>query len=240
MRSSRRDVIDRAAAELRRSSRAFTAANLYYAVLRAEPELRERCTLEAFRANDLRRRLRRGPIAGLLPDGGLPSRRVADIAGPEWDACFPAGILLVDRPAIVDLFVASGALVQTRIAVVCVDGTPARVVKWLKRGLLRGHRAPVGYLHDERTVLYPFFYEPLATLTAVTSSAQRAYRDLGIGPGRSLRDPLGVARAVATQAACLEELPPSSLVAYAAQELLGMIPGDPMLLPLTEASTGAP
>lgn len=240
MTSGRRDVIDRAAAELRRGSRAFTPANLYHAVLRAEPGLGERRTLKTFCAKDLARRLRRGPIAGLLPGRRLPSRHVADVAGPEWDACFPAAILLVDRPAIVDLFVASGALIQTRIAVVCVDGTPARVVRWLTRGVLRGHRAPVGYLHDARTVLYPFFYEPFATLVAVTGGSQLMYRDLGIGPGRSLRDPLGLARAVATRAACLEELPPSSLVAYAAQELLGMIPGDPMLLPLTEASMGAP
>ena len=115
------------------------------------------------------------------------------LRGGDWDACFPAAILMVDRPTVVDLFVASGALVQARIAVVCVDGTPAHVVSWLRRGLERGHRAPVGYLHDVRTVLYPFLFEPLATMVALARGSPIPYRDLGIGPGRALSDPLGLA-----------------------------------------------
>jgi hypothetical protein len=148
----------------------------------------------------------------------------------EWEAYFPAAILLVDRPSIVDLFAASGVLVQARIAVVSVDGCPEHVVSWLVRAIRKGHRAPVGYLHDARTVLYPFLFEPLATLVDASRGEPMTYRDLGIGPGRVLRDPLGLARAYAASATSLEELPPCSVVAYAVEELLQMLPGDPMLL----------
>lgn len=150
----------------------------------------------------------------------------------EWDACFPAAVLLVDRPEVVDAIVATGVVVQARIAVVCVDGSPARVVSWLRRGFCLGHRAPVGYLHDAGTVLYPFLIEPLATLVAAQRGRPIAYRDLGIGPGRPLRDPLRVATARAARARRLSEVPASSLAAYAAQELLRMVPPDPLLLPM--------
>jgi len=150
----------------------------------------------------------------------------------EWDACFPAAVLLVDRPEIVDAIVATGVVVQARIAVVCVDGSPPRIVSWLRRGFRLGHRAPVGYLHDAGTVLYPFLIEPLATLVAAQRGRPMAYRDLGIGPGRPLRDPLRVANGRAACARRLAEVPAISLAAYAAQELLRMVPPDPLLLPM--------
>jgi hypothetical protein len=150
----------------------------------------------------------------------------------EWDACFPAAVLLVDSPRIVDAIVATGVLVQARIAVVAVDGSPAHVVSWLRRGFRLGHRAPVGYLHDASTVLYPFLIEPLATLVAAQKSGPIAYRDLGIGPGRRLRDPLRVASARAGRARRLADVPAASLAAFAAQELLRMVPPDPLLLPI--------
>jgi hypothetical protein len=231
-------AIDAAASELRASSRAFTRANLYHAFVRARPELRARWSLERFCDEALAPLLGRRSIAGLLPETAPRCRRgEGRRSGPtldarEWAAYFPTAILVVDRPAIVDLFAASGALVQARVAVVSADGTPARVVDWLRRGVERGHRAPVGYLHDANTSLYPFLLEPLATLVRARGRGPLAYRDLGIGPGRPLRDPLGIARADAAAATRLEEVPPCTLVAYAVQEVLRMVPPDPMLLPI--------
>jgi hypothetical protein len=227
------DILTEAvASELRATSRAFTQACLYHAVLRARPELRARWSLERFCETAIARRLRKGPISGLLP---IPSRRRPRIANSglaarEWEAYFPAAILLVDRPSIVDLFAASGVLVQARIAVVSIDGSPKHVISWLSRAIRRGHRAPVGYLHDERTVLYPFLFEPLASLVDASRGEPITYRDLGIGPGRVLRDPLGLASDYAASASDLEELPPCSLVAYAVGELFQMLPPDPMLV----------
>jgi hypothetical protein len=149
----------------------------------------------------------------------------------EWRAYFPAAILLVDRPELVEIFAASGVLVQARIAVVCIDGSPSRVVDWLRSGWRAGHRAPVGYLHNAKTVVYPYLFEPLATFLAV-SPGDLVYRDLGIRPGAGLWDPLGLASAYARQATELDEVPPCSLIAYAATRLLAMIGTDPMLAPL--------
>lgn len=150
----------------------------------------------------------------------------------EWDACFPAAVLLVDSPRILDAIVATGVVVQARIAVLCVDGSPTHVVSWLRRGFRLGHRAPVGYLHDASTVLYPFFLEPLATLVAAQKGGPIAYRDLGIGPGRPLRDPLRMAGSRAARARRLADVPATSLAAYAAHELLRMVPPDPLLVPM--------
>jgi hypothetical protein len=229
------DLIDAAAAELLLTSRAFTRRNLYYAVMRLRPALRAHASAERFYNDDLARRLRQAPLAGLLP--AVSTRRGRVVAQPplslrERAAYFPAAILLVDGPEIVDLFAASGVLVQARVAVVCIDGSPANVVSWLRHAARRGHRAPVGYLHDARTVLYPFRFEPLATLVASLRGRPMAYRDLGIGPGLPVRDPLHMADAYAGRVQHLEELPPSSLVAYAAQQLLEMVAPDPMLLPM--------
>lgn len=224
-------TIEAAAAELRATSRAFTRAGLYHAALRAQPDLRARWPFERFCEVALAPRLRKGPISGLLPIPSRPRIARSGLAPREWNAYFPAAILIVDRPAIVDLFVASGVLVQARIAVVCVDGSPRHVVSWLTSAARRGHRAPVGYLHDARTVLYPFSFEPVATLVHVSRGESIVYRDLGIGPDRTLHDPLGIARAYAAGARELEELPPCSLVAYAVEGLLQMVASDPMLLP---------
>jgi hypothetical protein len=149
----------------------------------------------------------------------------------EWRAYFPAAILLVDRPEIVELFAASGVLVQARIAVVCIDGSPSTVINWLRSGLRVGHRAPIGYLHDAKTVVYPYLFDPLATLLAI-SPKDLVYKDLGIRPGLGLRDPLGIANSYARHATELDEMPPCSLVAYAATELLAMVGADPLLAPL--------
>jgi hypothetical protein len=228
-------LIDAAAAELLLTSRAFTQGNLYHAVRRLRPALGTDGAVERFFDIALARRLRHGPLTGLLP--AVSARRGARVAQSslslrERSAYFPAAILLVDRPEIVDLFAASGVLVQARVAVVCIDGSPPTVVSWLCHAARRGHRAPVGYLHDARTVLYPFLFEPFATIVESLRGRPLAYRDLGIGPGLPVRDPLHIADAYAAGAQNLEELPPSSLVAYAAQQLLEMVAPDTLLLPM--------
>ena len=92
-------------------------------------------------------------------------------------------VLLVDRPAILALFLESGALAAPdRLAVVCIDGTPASVVDWLKRAFAAGRRAPVLYVHDAATVIYPFTLEPLATLLSRKDAGSIAYTDLGLPP----------------------------------------------------------
>jgi hypothetical protein len=224
-----RDVIDRAAAGLRAGSRAFTRGNLYFAVRRARAG--RSLDFASFCAGPLAARLRAGPLPGLLPPPAPPPRRRLP---PEWDAYFPAAILLVDRPAIVDLIAASGALVQGRVAPVALDGTPGHVVRWLRRGFAAGRRAPVAYLHDATTLVYPFLCEPLATLVEATRGEPLPYRDLGLPPrglpgGRFLFAPAALAEEPIVE---LEQLPPAALVAYAVRGALALVPPDPLLAPL--------
>jgi hypothetical protein len=141
----------------------------------------------------------------------------------EQRAFYPAGILLVDRREVVDLFASSGALVQARIAVVDVSGHPREVTRWLVNGARAGHRAPVGYLHDAATVLYPFTFEPLRTLVA---RGHLRYRDLGFRPSRGFRDPEKRKRVFA-----LADASPTALVSYAVRAVLAMLDGDAMLAP---------
>lgn len=209
-------LVDAAAAELRATARAFTRGNLVHAVARrgGAPAAVER-------------RLRAGPIDGLLP----PPRRPPVRRLPrEWDAYFPAAILIVDRPEIVDLFAASGVLVQARLAVVCLDGTPATVVRWLRRGLHAGYRAPIGYLHDAATVLYPFAFEPLRTL--VDLDAPIEFVDLGLPPGGLAASALPFCPDIRAPITELEAPPPPAIVAYAARRLGAMLPRDPWLAPI--------
>lgn len=141
----------------------------------------------------------------------------------EQRAYYPAGILLVDRPALVRTFAESGALVQARVAVVSTSGEPKHVVEWLVLGARAGLRAPVGYLHDASTVLYPFFFEPLATLAR---EGEVRFRDLGLRPGRGFRDPTTKKR-VHT----LDAVTPAALVSYAVRGVLAMLEPDEMLAP---------
>ena len=215
--------IEAAAAELRNTLPVFTRGNLRHATRRV---LRGQALTErAFEAK-LARYLAREPIDGLLPLRAC-ARGVA-LSRAEEVAYFPAGVLLVDRPAIVDLFAASGALVQARIAVVDVHGYPAPVVDWLVRGARRGHRAPVGFLHDAATALYPFLLEPLASLSR--SKHPPPFRDLGIGAGGSMRDPITRGRERE-----LEAVTPAALVSYAARGVLSMLAGDDMLRPVSSS-----
>lgn len=150
----------------------------------------------------------------------------------EARAYFPAGILLVDRPELVEVFAASGALVQARIAVVDIHGHPRHVVRWLIDGARNGHRAPVGYLHSPTTVVYPFSFEPLASLA--NSPAPLVFRDLGIHAGGAVRDPFTQRRVTS-----LDAMSPAALVAYATRGVLAMARGDAMLAPLRPATARA-
>lgn len=232
-----RASIDRAADELRASSRAFTAGNLFHAVLRASPLLFSGMTRARFAEGPLAERLGDGPIPGLL--AASPARLPADMAADEWAAYFPAAILLVDRAEIVDLLAASGLLVQARVAIVALDGSPANIVSWLARGARKGRRAPVGYLHDARSIAYPFVCEPVASLVRAAGRRSIAYKDLGISHEGGLPDPLGIALSYSKKARELEEVPPASLAAYAARELSAMSPPDMMLAPIRPTTAAA-
>ena len=221
------EPIDRAAEELRAGCAAFTRRNLFHAVRRrgGGPD-----DFARFVAGPLARRLRRGPIAGLLTPG--PPARGRRLTR-EHDAYFPAAILIVDRSELVDLFAASGVLVQARIAVVSTDGTPRTVVRWLARGIRAGFRAPVGYLHDASTVLYPFALEPLATLIEVERGRQPiAYVDLGLPPRGLAADALPFCPPIAAPVTELEAPPPAAIIAYAARRLSRLLPRDEWLEPL--------
>jgi hypothetical protein len=150
----------------------------------------------------------------------------------EYRAYFPLAVLVVDRPAILSCFVASGVIATARLAVVCLDGSPSHVVRWLAHGFREGHRAPVGFLHDAATTVYPFLFEPLASLIdALGPSEPTAYRDLGLPPRGLLakRFPFAETLPPGERVTELGALPPRALVAYATRAVLSMVPGDPRM-----------
>src|SRR5262249_31628666 len=101
------------------------------------------------------------------------------------DAAFPEAVLLVDRPAILDLFAASRALVPATLAVASVAGPPAPLAAWLRQGFREGRHAHVLYVHDAATVVFPFSIEPLATLVqcmAEPGAGPLRFTDLGLPP----------------------------------------------------------
>ena len=130
-------------------------------------------------------------------------------------APFPEAILVVDRPPILEIFGRSKASVPFGLAVVCIDGTPSRLVAALKRGFRAGHRAAILYVHDAATVIYPFAIEPLATLLKHRGSEPIVYRDLGLPPlganPRRFRDPM---LPTADPIFHLEAIPAAALVRY--------------------------
>ncbi len=226
-------MIDQAALGLLAESRAFTRRNLYYAVRRAT--LAEGTpyplSCEEFCEGPLSARLRSGPVPGLLPPTfPAPRRRLP----PEWDAYFPAAILLLDKPALVGLVAASSALVQARVAPIALDGTPAHVVRWLRRGYESGQRAPIAYVHDATTLCYPFLCEPLATLVEVNRDEPLPYKDVGLPPsGRPASAfPFTSGLSQQEQIVELEQLPPAAFVAYAVRSALRLVLPDPLLAPL--------
>lgn len=231
------DLIDGAAERLRESCNAFTRRHLFYALRQLASGLGEAIEIDfaGFVDGPLSARLRRGPIHGLLPPSApkLGRHRLP----PEYDAYFPAAILMVEKASLVDFFAASGVLVQARIAVVALEGYPLAVTRWLCRGLREGHRAPVGYVHDSAAVAYPFLLEPLRTYLSVAAKGQLLYRDLGLPPRGAGAHTLGL------QAPCdpvreLEELPPHILISFATRALLAMTPRDEMLMPSARTPIG--
>lgn len=221
------EAIDEAARELRAGAPAFSPRNLFFAVRRLGVGVP---SFEEFRRGPLAQRLRGGPLHGLLPNTRAP--RYPARLPREYDAYYPAAILLVDRREILDLLVACDVLPNARVAVVAVDGTPAHVVRWLARGARAGRRAPIGYLHDARTVVYPFLVEPLATFVDVCDSL--LYRNLGIPHAGLLPRSFPFAEALPREERVteLEALPPCALLAYALRRLLAMVPGDPRMAAL--------
>ncbi len=211
--------IDIAAASLRATLPVFTRGNLYH---------RTGVTRAAFDAALARRRAR-GRIEGLLSGRARTTPRMS---AAEQRAYFPAAILLVATARrsrdIVDLFAASGALIQARVAVVDAGGHPRDVVRWLVTAARAGHTAPVGYLHDASTVLYPFFFEPLATLAAKDEKLR--FRDLGFRPPSGFRD-----RYTKKRVHELEAATPAALVSYAVRSVLEMLEPDLMLAPRAAA-----
>jgi hypothetical protein len=222
-----RRAIDDAASALRAEIPAFTRKNLLHAVRRSLGAPVSDTDFDLA----LAKRLTKGPLPGLLP---ARSRWRPRSITREWDAYFPKAVLLVDRPAILDLFVASGSIATTRLAVVCLDGSPAPVVSWLKRGFKAGRKVPFVYLHDAATVVYPFTLEPLASLIAHRRDEALVYRDLGLPPlganARRFDDP---ALPEGEPILELEALPPATLVRFGALSAQRLMPIDPNMLPLT-------
>jgi hypothetical protein len=128
---------------------------------------------------------------------------------------FPEAVLLVDRPAIVELFVPSKAVASGRLAVVCIDGSPSSTVDWIRRGIRGGCRAPVLYVHDAATVIYPFAVEPIASMLEHGGAESLVYVDLGLPPlgatARRFGDPSLPRDAVLRE---LAAIPAATLVRY--------------------------
>lgn len=223
-------LVDAAAVDLLAGSPAFTSRNLFYAVRRAaaNDDRHFKLGYADFRAGLLADRLRAGPLPGLLPE--TASLDQSPRLPREWDAYFPACILLVDRAELIPLFAASGVVVQARMAIVSLSGQPEHIVAWLRRGFREGHRAPIGYLHDASAVVYPFTCALLdAWLRARSRHEEVAYRDLGL-PARGLPGELfGIGD---RPVVAVEDPPPHAMIAYVARALLAMIPPDSLLFPL--------
>jgi hypothetical protein len=140
---------------------------------------------------------------------------------------FPEAVLLVDRPALVELFATSEEVSSGRLAVVCIDGSPSSTVDWLRRGIGAGRRAPVLYVHDAATVIYPFAVEPVASMLEQGGAEALAYVDLGLPPlgatARRFGDPTLPRDAVLRE---LAAIPPATLVRYCTESARRLAPSD--------------
>jgi hypothetical protein len=202
-------LIERTAEALRAEAPYFTKRNLYFAARRARgaeiPEARFDAALQ--------HRLARGSLPGLLRErqGRAPQTEGPGVA----EATRPDAVLLVDRPAIRDLFLALAHAGAHRFAVVCIDGTPKSMVARVARSFQKGLRSPVLYLHDAATVVYPFALEPLATAVRHQGDTPLAYRDIGLPPlgatARRFGDPSLPSEEPILE---LEAIPPAALVRY--------------------------
>jgi hypothetical protein len=200
------DAIDAAGVVLRADSPAFTRRNLFHAVRRALPR-----TTEVMFDAALTRRLRRSSLDGLIV-------RPPAVVTPSD----PRAVLVVDRPSIVHLFAACGA---GELDVVCLDGTPAATVSRLRRAFERGARAVALFAHDAATVVYPFSFEPLASLVAANEGAV-AYVDLGLPPLGAAPRRFGCDALGDEMIFELEALPPMALVSHCVEASRALDPGD--------------
>jgi hypothetical protein len=210
--------IEAAADVLTRDAPVFTKRNLCFAVARAAGGALDEKSFE--------RALRQGRAL----EGLLTSRTGARARRANVDA-FPEAVLLVDRREVLELFEAMAratALTTPNLAVACIDGRPAPLVARLARGFEEGLRAPVFYLHDAATVIYPFAVEPLATLVRHRKDKPMAYRDLGLAPlGASARRFGDPTLPTAEPLLELEAIPPASLARYVARCIASAAAGAP-------------
>jgi hypothetical protein len=209
-----RSLLDDAAEALRAGAPVFTRRNLFHACRRTRAD--GAAVTEVTFERALRRRLARGPLPGLLPV--TPSRGSNRSRSPRRP--FPDAILLVDRPAVADLLARLATLASPALAIVCIDGSPAPLIEALRRGFRAGRRAPVLYVHDAATVVYPFTLEPLATAVREGASGPQVYRDLGLPPlgaaARRFADPTLPADELVFE---LEAVPPATLLRYCTRTL---------------------
>jgi hypothetical protein len=204
-------LVAAAATELHRDAKAFTRGNLVHAVRRARGG---RSSAEAIE-RAVTRALSGDSLPGLLPARCRWTAR--DLAFPGDP---PAGVLLVDRRPVLDLFVACRGLTDMRIAVVCLDGHPSSVVGALRRAIRGGLDLPICYAHDAATVVYPFTMEPLASLLFARGAPAMRYADLGLSPlgtrAQRFEDPRLPDDEIVFE---LEALPPSTLIRYCARQM---------------------
>jgi hypothetical protein len=134
---------------------------------------------------------------------------------------------MVDRPATLARLAKTDAIARAGIDVVCIDGTPRSLVARLVRGFRAGLRAPVLYLHDAASVVYPFAIEPLATLVHLHGGEPLVYRDLGLPPlgatARRFGDP-----ALRKEEPILElkAIPPTTLARYCVRSVSSLVRDD--------------
>jgi hypothetical protein len=136
-------------------------------------------------------------------------------------------VLLVDRAATATRLAKTAAIVQAGIEVVSIDGTPRSVVARLVRRFRAGHRAPVLYLHDAATVVYPFAIEPLGTLVRHADGEPVVYRDLGLPPrGATARRFGDAALREAEPILELKAIPTATLARYCVRSLSSLVAAD--------------
>jgi len=136
-----------------------------------------------------------------------------ETVGLAWESERPYAVLLVDRAPLVALFAESKA--SSGLAVVSLGDSSSPAASWLQERFGAGWSAPILYVHDAATILYPFSIEPIATLVAHRTDEPIVYQDLGLPPlgatARRFHDPTLRADALVTT---LDALPPATLIRF--------------------------
>jgi hypothetical protein len=199
VRPDTRTLIEACATGLYAQAPGFTRLNLFFAVRRVAPTI----TTQQFEAAVSDR------LPGLIRDRAWRPRL-------DRLKVWPPVLLVVDRPSLPRLFAQCGVLPST-LAVTCIDGTPAPVIEWLRRGFRRGRRSAVLYLHDSTTVVYPFALEPVATLLQHGSGDPFVYADIGLPPLGAPARRFGDASLGDALIHDVEAIPPAALLRYCAR-----------------------